>query len=140
MIRRRVELLNVINAKFEEEDRGDPCGERIVQEYNRWLKEGNPDGGGAFVLDESLSGTESLAVLGMIGRGGGFRAANQGRTPEGLIDYGKVAAVMEEWTMALQSGTHELYKEKFDDTPFNEAAGLEVQRLLSIEFKVRCKV
>ena len=38
MIRRQMEFLNEINAKFEEEDRGEPRGERIVQEYNRWLR------------------------------------------------------------------------------------------------------
>ena len=105
MIRRQVEALNELNAQFEEQDRGDPREEKILQEYNRWLKEGSRDGGAAFVLDESLSGGESLTVLGLIGRDGGYRAASQGRTPEGLIDYGKVAAVMEEWTLALQTGT-----------------------------------
>ena len=132
--------LNELNAKFDEEDKGDPRGERIVNEYNRWVKEGSRDGGSAFVLDESLSGAESLAVVGMIGRDGGVRATSQERTPRGLVDYGRIAWVMEDWMKALQSGTHELYKQKFDETSFNEAEVLEVQRLMSIEFRLRCKV
>ena len=125
MIRRQMEFLNEINEMCEEEDKGDPRGDRIVDEFNRWLREGSRDDGSAFVLDETLSGAEGLAVVGMIGREGGVRAASRERTPEGLLDYGKIAGVMEDWKMALQTRTHELYKEKFDDTPFNEAEGLE---------------